>query len=118
MGAGHHANKDANGEQLTIYQKHALNGGEEKHRLTVEETASHTHAVPIPEHTHEFAWGTSLGTGSNTGKSLAGAPYYFPNKGTVSTKADGVQVNAGAQGGNQPHNNMPPYISLYFCKKG
>jgi microcystin-dependent protein len=20
-------------------------------------------------------------------------------------------------GGNQPHNNMPPYIALYFCKK-
>ena len=23
----------------------------------------------------------------------------------------------GDVGGNQPHNNMPPYIALYFCKK-
>lgn len=117
VGAGHHANKDANGKQLTIYQKHGLNGGEEEHRLAVEEMVSHVHAVPIPEHTHQFNWGTSQGAGSNTGDSLAGAPYYFPRTAPISIEAGGVTVNSGAQGGSKPHNNLPPFVALYFCQK-
>lgn len=72
-------------------------GGEETHTLTVEE---------MPEHNHNMlGW-----TESNKG---------YPNtQPTVQKGGDGSEtVHTLWEGGDQPHNNMPPYYTLCYIMK-
>lgn len=72
-------------------------GGEETHTLTVEE---------MPEHNHNMlGW-----TESNKG---------YPNtQPTVQKGGDGSEtVHTLWEGGDQPHNNMPPYYALCYIMK-
>ena len=95
-------------------------GGEATHTLTVGELAAHNHAATIStngEHNH-----TALGCNSSAG----------PNNGhfgEIGNKTDGSYANteyAGNHshtisinniGGNNSHNNMPPYIAYYIWKR-
>ena len=71
-------------------------GGEATHKLTIEEMPSHNHDVNFDQ---IWSWGgtTSLAT-------TKGGPY----------GSGGYVKNAG---GNQPHNNMPPYLAVYVWKR-
>lgn len=84
---------DSNG---SVYQT----GGAETHKLTERE---------MPSHSHVFAINHRKGSGSGT-TTVGRIP------------ADETSANASrrttATGGNIAHNNMPPYIALYYCKKG
>ena len=95
-------------------------GGEATHTLTVGELPAHNHAATIStngEHNH-----TALGCNSSAG----------PNNGhfgEIGNKTDGSYANteyAGNHshtisinniGGNNSHNNMPPYIAYYIWKR-
>ena len=74
--------------------KHAAGstGGEETHRLTVDEMPSHTHKQ-------------SIGSTAMT----ANAP--------LVEGFNSFGEETGAAGGDQPHNNMPPYLSVYMWKR-
>ncbi len=72
-------------------------GGSEEHTLVVEE---------IPRHNHDLRGlldGGPLPWGHNT-------KHFVPIV-QASVKYDWYN------GGGKPHNNMPPYIALFFCKK-
>lgn len=84
--------------------------GVETHALTLEEMPKHTHDPGNP-HDHFIA-------------------YDLENEGQVSAKIDGpggetLATHTGFSGGPDgadvgvatPHENMPPYIALYFCRK-
>lgn len=88
---------DINGRPLTelAYRQH---GGEEKHRLTIEE---------LPRHDHGTRYALS-------GRSLGWGPGSHPIP--TSTRRAESQKDWSA-GRNIPHNNMPPFIALYYCKK-
>ena len=73
--------------------------GEEKHILTAEEMPSHTHG---PEHEYWFH---------------AGVRKVKFDQAQAGFKHGLVKASIGEAGGSQPHNNMPPYIALNFCKK-
>lgn len=70
-------------------------GGEKEHTLTVDE---------MPSHKHDF--GQQFATTSN----LSGAYGYYMIAGTQTD----VIKNTG---GNQPHNNLQPYITCYMWKR-
>ncbi|GEM_PF-4221430 len=98
VGAGHHSNRDTNGKLLTIYSKPRLDGGEEQHTLTVAEIPAHSHPI--------------LRTDSKSGD---GNFVNWTAMGSPNNKSTGA--GTATVGKSQSHNNMPPYIALYFCKK-
>ena len=69
-------------------------GGEYKHQLTVDE---------MPNHSHRLGIGWSTGGGDGVGR----------------VDANNGQNRWGieATGGNQSHNNMPPYLAVYIWKR-
>lgn len=71
-------------------------GGEKKHQLTVEEMPSHTHSYnKIRIETHK--WGDNADN----------RPFPFYDSG----------AQTGSAGGNQPHENRPPYYVLAYVMK-
>lgn len=68
----------------------------------------------IPSHSHTFNTVNDLGsTLSPTNVYLAQAPAY-----NSAPTGGNVQLNAAAvapAGGDQPHNNLMPYLTFYFC---
>ena len=91
------------GEQsdvLTIHQASAGQvGGEEMHQLTEAEMPSHSHQVEIE------GWDFFYSQGGYDGFS---GPQEFP---TTS------QEETSFEGGDQPHNNMQPYMALNYMMK-
>ena len=70
-------------------------GGEEKHKLTVDEMPSHSHTIE----------GNSFYNYSHQ---------QIPFTGMRDRPAS---QNTNKAGGDKPHNNMPPYISVYMWKR-
>jgi microcystin-dependent protein len=70
-----------------------LIGGEEQHKLTIEEMPAHTHSY------NKLGFQESKGTG-----------HYSANKSEIPTQTLPT-------GGDQPHNNLPPYYALTYIIK-
>lgn len=118
VGSGPHPeNTDQNGNTLSTYPSYSDNpkeaeGGEEKVALTVEEMPRHVHGLGLigvsgielrdgnpKDNTVDFVW--YLSGSSRLKEGLMETP-------------NAIMKEAGK---GQTHNNMPPYIALYFCKK-
>ncbi|NLT51935.1 MAG: phage tail protein [Ignavibacteria bacterium] len=75
-------------------------------------------ANQMPQHTHPVYSDTNPGTtetpseGTVPAKNSAGIPQYSTSANTT--------LSGGTAGGNQPHNNMPPYIVINYiiCVEG
>ena len=72
-------------------------GGEATHTLTVDEMPSHTHG-------QRSRYSASNGS-------------YTPAFPWVSDNGTERQAKTMATGGDQPHNNMPPYLAVYMWKR-
>lgn len=76
-------------------------GGEKTHKLTVQELASHP---------HNFQGGSALFAQKNQGvKGLGAGGYWVEGVGAI--------PNTSNAGGDQPHNNLQPYITCYIWKR-
>ena len=76
-------------------------GGEKTHKLTVQELASHPHG---------FQGGSALFNQENQGIKGIGT-------GNLWTDGVGAIPNTSNAGGDQPHNNLQPYITCYIWKR-
>lgn len=78
-------------------------GGEQRVILTEAELPSHNHTIG------PYEWGYSInGNGDGARIDVDDGPPWRGHRG---------RLLADVAGGGQSHNNMPPYIALYFCKK-
>lgn len=80
-------------------------GGESTHTLIEDEIPAHTHTT-IP-HTHAES-------GAVPSVSLEGAGVPVPSAVPAASVTAAASVTINSTGGNQPHNNMPPYYSLMY----
>ena len=80
-------------------------GGEINHTLITSELPSHTHQVVASSTGPNAAIATNNFFASNTG---------FKPYGTSSSEVMSSNM-VSTVGGNQPHNNMSPYLVLNFC---
>ena len=84
-------------ELILEYHQYREEGGEEKHKLTTLETPIHAHYIKI--RSEEIR----IGEGGD--------------KRNLVVPDDTAQTATESSGAAKHHNNMPPYIALYFCKK-
>ena len=78
-------------------------GGQETVTLEVSQMPSHEHIVG------PFEWGHTINNNGHPARiDVDDGPPWSGHVG---------RLVAEKAGGSQPHNNMPPYIALYFCKK-
>ena len=88
-------------------------GGIEAVILKEEHMPKHSHEIEDPGHSHRSLWLGDIVEGGSIG---------FPGKRgeigeAVKTGHNTTRIMIQETGGDQSHNNMPPYIALYFCKK-
>lgn len=77
-------------------------GGEAQHTLTVDEMPTHSHEV----------WAFAENTGSGDAWSFS----MQKGKGVwYDVDAEGSHIKS--QGGSRPHNNMPPYLTVYMWRR-
>lgn len=84
-------------------------GGEATHKLTTSE---------MPSHGHDLVYGSKTST-SGLVVSYVGSGYNSLSLDNWSWVASGVRQNIYArnEGGDQAHNNMPPYLAVYVWKR-
>ena len=85
-------------------------GGEATHTLTESELASHIHQI-ISEAGAKTCLVATEGSGAD------GPGYSFNDSQVDQDKNTSGAFYATATGGNQPHNNMPPYVAFYIWAK-
>lgn len=83
-------------------------GGEAEHALINGEMPRHRHEGIDIDNIYYFGWENGSSTGINFKKFYRGEYW-----------GDDVQnrLTSGYAGGSQPHNNMPPYITMYVWKR-
>jgi len=96
---------------LSIYDS-GKTGGFEKVKLEQKHLPPHKHDVDVKEHTHKY----NIVTGT-TDNNKYGPQRAHGNIETGETLPSDLTVSVSGGGESEPHDNMPPYIALYFCQK-
>ena len=82
------------------------NGGEYKHTLSISEIPNHRHKGLDIDNTYCFGWDEGTIKGMNFYK------FAFNYMGNT-----GNRITTGYEGGSTSHNNIQPYLVVYFWKR-
>lgn len=92
-------------------------GGEVWHTLSINQMPSHAHNVSVRVKGYDgWASYTSKNYGVMFNMSSDATGYHSPNYSAHSASVT-ADADTGANGGSQPHNNMPPYLAVYMWKR-
>ena len=105
-------------------------GGEATHTLTIDETPSHTHGSKtltgawdsngLTAVTSANHYGNTSGIVSRNTRSI-GCYYDVADRQEISNSYSRISIDAthehNSVGGNEAHNNMPPYLTVYMWKR-
>ncbi|NKB58648.1 MAG: hypothetical protein GKS00_20155 [Alphaproteobacteria bacterium] len=109
--------QDEEGHELT-FRHYRENKGIEKHKLTVAEMPGHNHdsGTLKAKNPEQFMHRSSPSEATDDGTRRFGL---FATETTLNfgSHTHPLSGNTGPRGKGTSHNNMPPYIALYFCKK-
>nr|DAI48993.1 MAG TPA: baseplate wedge protein [Caudoviricetes sp.] len=83
----------------------ASTGGESTHKLTVQEMPQHAHKIIRMDNMPVSSWATNANKGDQ---------WEFPVDGPTSGHTEYMAEFAG---GNNAHNNMPPYLAVNIWKR-
>ena len=98
-------NKDSNNESKTFSANQT--GGEYNHALNLNEIPSHGHQIRM-RNAGKWSWND----GSFQGDALEGGYHW-----SGSAETFNWLIDTKPQGGNQKHNNIPPYLAVYIWKR-
>ena len=93
--------------------------GEPTHTLTVAELPGHSHTAQAQINARAGGGAAGSPAGNYPAASTARDNPYAASAGAT-LNAGAAQVTVALAGGNQPHNNMPPYLGLHYiiCLSG
>lgn len=113
VGAGEHSNQGLSNYPAYADNPNTAIGGQETVALTKDQMPSHRHTItssPPSKNIHDGFGGSAENYGLH--------PTYDPSIAGGSGWSVTQHENfMSPEGKGQPHSNMPPYISLYYCKK-
>ena len=109
IGTGSPDNNDDGTSPGTYNFSSGVKGGEKDHKITVKEMATHRHTGVRVAQNYLTAW-ASENSGTVSGFQLSSL--FKTELGN-----DLNQFSGDYSGGNEPHNNMPPYIAVYMWKR-
>ena len=86
-------------------------GGESLHTLNSDEMPNHTHAPIGGQHLHTAAASNSNGSSTDVFRRGGGTA------GSIRVRSNVTGLGIGSAGGSEPHENKPPYVSVYYMIK-
>lgn len=98
-------------ESDTAFATTEKTGGEKTHKLTASEMPGHEHDVRQEGNTGRLYIGTGHSSGNYYSMILSG------NSAWADDISWGGRVKTHSAGNSEPHNNMPPYTTVYFWKR-
>ena len=94
-------------EEDTDFATPDKEGGEKMHQLIEKEMASHQHVIMNSDSNKYIGWAGGVQPHSSEGATI----------GSTAGRGTTFVTQPGTGGGNQPHNNLQPYITCYMFKR-
>ena len=93
-------------------------GGASQVTLVENQIPSHTHTATDSGHIHALDYQTPLNiTDVDRGNTGGGSVFSLDNSVQPSTVSGFANITVSSTGGNQPHENLPPYYALAFIMR-